>query len=160
MLLEQINDAPIRERGNLCRKLLDGFQQKHLRKLAREANKRLDSCTDQEKRWFELIVDIFFTKIFKETTKKSKSRPKYILPLYFENKGLQFLRLSNILHDEEVKSKLPPQFRDDDNPSVVYSLTSTIRNKSLTIRTLSATSTFMIWIRLEQVFTRVTVHPQ
>ena len=131
LLLEQINDAPIRERGNLCRKLLDGFQQRHLRKLAREANKRLDSCTDQEKRWFELIVDTFFTKIFKETTKKSKSRPKYILPLYFENKGLQFLRLSNILHDEEVKSKLPPQFRDDDNPSVVFSLTSTIRNKIL-----------------------------
>ena len=80
---------------------------------------------------FELIVDIFFTKIFKETTKKPKSRPKYILPLFFENKGLQFLRISNIIYDEEVKSKLPPQFRDDDNPSVVFSLTSTIQNKIL-----------------------------
>ena len=131
LLLEQINDAPTAERGNVCRKLLDGFQQRHLRKLAREANKRLDSCTDQNKRWFDLIVDIFFTKIYKEPTKKSKSRPKYILPLYFENKGLQFLRLSSILHSEDVKSKLPPQFQDDDNPSVVYSLTSTIRNKIL-----------------------------
>ena len=108
------------------------IQRKHLRKLAQEANKRLDTCTDQSKRWFELIVDTFFTKIFKEQPpKKSKPRPKYILPLYFENKGLQFLRMSNILHDADVKSKLPDQFRDDDSPAVVYSLTSTIRNKIL-----------------------------
>ena len=110
LLLEQINEFPFKERGNLCRKLLDGFQRRHLRKIAKEANKRLDSCSDVNKRWFEKIIDIFFTKIFKESVKVTKPRPKYILPLYFENKGLQFLRLSNILHDEEVKSKLPPQF--------------------------------------------------
>ena len=132
LLLEQINAFPYSERGNTCRKLLDSFQQKHLRKLACEANKRLDSCTDQTKRWFDLIVDTFFTKIFKgEPPKKSKSRPKYILPLYFDNKGLQFLRLNRILHKPELKSKLPPEFRDDDSPSVVYSLSSTIRNKIL-----------------------------
>ena len=132
LLLDQINNSPFHERGNTCRKILDSFQQKHLRKLAREANKRLDSCTDQTKRWFDLIVDTFFTKIFKEERpKKTKSRPKYILPLYFDNKGLQFLRLNRILHESEVKSKLPPEFRDDDSPSVVYSLTNTIRNKIL-----------------------------
>ena len=131
LLLEQIRDSPFSERGNKCRKLLDGFQQKHLRKLAREANKRLDSCNDQDKRWFEQIVDIFFTKIYKEPPKKVKPRPKYILPIFFENKGLQFLRLSSILHDDDVKSKLPAHFRDDEDPSVVYRLTSTIRNKIL-----------------------------
>ena len=131
LLLQQIRNSHFLEQGNICRKLLDGFQQKHLRKLARDANKRLDSCNDQDKRWLEQIVDIFFTKIYKESPKKVKSRPKYILPLFFENKGLQFLRLNNILHDEDVKSKLPAQFRDDEDPSVVYRLTSTIRNKIL-----------------------------
>ena len=132
LLLEQITNSPVSERGNACRKLLDSFQQKHLRKLALEANKRLDSCTDQTKRWFDLIVDTFFTKIFKEEPpKKLKSRPKYILPLYFDNKGLQFLRLSTILHDEDIKSKLPDQFREDDSPAVVFNLTNTIRNKIL-----------------------------
>ena len=63
--------------------------------------------------------------------KKLKSRPKYILPLYFDNKGLQFLRLSNILHDADVKSKLPDQFREDESPAVVFNLTNTIRNKIL-----------------------------
>ena len=47
------------------------------------------------------------------------------------NKGLQFLRLSRILHEPDVKSKLPPDFCDDDSPSVVYSLSNTIRNKIL-----------------------------
>ena len=132
LLMEQINQSPILQRGNACRKMLDSFQRKHLRKLAQEANKRLDSCSDQTKRWFELILDTFFTKIFKEQPpKKPKLRPKYILPLYFENKGLQFLRVNSILHDEDVKSKLPDQFRDDDSPAVVYSLSSTIRNKIL-----------------------------
>ena len=132
LLVEQFSRSPIRERGNTCRKLLDSFQRKHLRKLALEANKRLDSCTDQTKRWFELVVDTFFTKVFKEQPpKKSKPRPKYILPLYFENKGLQFIRLSSILHEDDVNSKLPNQFREDDSPAVVYSLTNTIRNKIL-----------------------------
>ena len=132
LLLEQINQSPILERGNTCRKILDSFQQKHLRKLALEANKRLDSCSDQNKRWLDLIVDTFFTKIFKEEPpKKLKSRPKYIFPIYFDNKGLQFLRLNRILHEPDVKSKLPPEFREDDSPSIVYSLSSTIRNKIL-----------------------------
>ena len=66
LLIQQIRDSPTKDQGNKCRKLLDGFQQKHLRKLAKEANKRLDSCTDQDKRWFEIIVDIFFTRSFLE----------------------------------------------------------------------------------------------
>jgi len=32
-------------RDNACRKILDGFKQQHLRKLAKESNKRLDNCT-------------------------------------------------------------------------------------------------------------------
>ena len=132
LLLEQINQSPMLERGSTCRKILDSFQQKHLRKLAYEANKRLDSCSDQVKRWLDLIVDTFFTKIFKEEPpKKLKSRPKYILPIYFDNKGLQLLRLNRILHEPDVKTKLPPEFREDDSPSIVYSLSSTIRNKIL-----------------------------
>ena len=131
LLIQQIRESPAKDQGNKCRKLLDSFQQKHLRKLAKEANKRLDSCRDQDKRWFEKIVDTFFTKVYKETPKKVKPRPKYLLPIFFENKGLQFLRLSSILHDEDVRSKLPDQFREEDSPSVVFSLTGTIRNKIL-----------------------------
>ena len=126
ILMGQIYSSPIQHQGNTCRKILDGFKQKHLKKLAQEANKRLDSCEDPVKRWYELIIDIFFTKVYKEETqKKTKKCPKYIFPLYFHNKGLQFIGLNNILRDEEVQSKLPDLFRDDENPSIVYSLSNT-----------------------------------
>ena len=118
--------------GNACRKILDDFQQKHLRKLAQEANKRLSICDDKVKRCYNLIIDIFFTKIYKEEkTNKTKKIPKYIFPLYFDNKGLEFIRLKNILRNPDVKSKLPNYFQNDDSPSVVYNLSSTIRNKIL-----------------------------
>jgi len=35
------------------------------------------------------------------------------------------------MHDEDIKSKLPDQFREDDSPAVVFNLTNTIRNKIL-----------------------------
>ena len=100
--------------------------------MAQEANKRLSICDDKVKRWYNLIIDIFFTKIYKEEkTNKTKKIPKYIFPLYFDNKGLEFIRLNNILRNPDVKSKLPNHFQNDDSPSVVYNLSSTIRNKIL-----------------------------
>ena len=41
------------------------------------------------------------------------------------------IRLNTILRNEDVKSKLPVKFRNDETPSIVYSLGSTIRNKIL-----------------------------
>ena len=51
--------------------------------------------------------------------------------MYFDNKGLELIRLNTILRNEGVKSELPDQFRNDETPSIVYSLGSTIRNKIL-----------------------------
>ena len=56
-------------------------------------------------------------------------RRKHILPIYFHNKGLEFIQLKKILRKPSVMTKLPESFQEDDPPSVVYSLTSTIRNK-------------------------------
>ena len=161
LLLEQITNSPVSERGKRCRKLLDSFQQKHLRKLALEANKRLDSCTDQTKRWFDLIVDTFFTKIFKEEPpKKLKSRPKYIYPYILIIKVFSFsgwalfcmMKISN------------PNFLISFEKMTAQLLSSTwptpFETKSLTIRIPSATSTWMIQNLMEQVFARAIVHPQ
>ena len=131
-LMEHLETIDINLRTNACRKILDGFKQKHLRKLAKESNKRLDNCDNSSKRWFDIIIDTYFTKVYiddkKHNTKKS---PKYILPIYFDNKGLEFIRLNNILRNDEVKAKLPVQFQNDETPSIVYSLGNTIRNKIL-----------------------------
>ena len=131
-LMEHLESININSRSNSCRKLLDSFKQKHLRKLAKESNKRLEGCNNSSKRWFDLIIDTYFSKVYIDDTKSnSKKTPKYILPIFFDNKGLEFIRLNSILRNDEVKGKLPEQFRNDETPSVVYNLSSTIRNKIL-----------------------------
>ena len=131
-LLSHLETIDIHLRGNATRKILDGFKQKHLRKLAKLANERLDNCNESSKRWLDLIIDTYFTKVYKDDkTAKTKKPPKYVLPIYFDNKGLEFIRLSNILRDNEVTSNLPEVFINDETPSVVYRLGKTIRNKIL-----------------------------
>ena len=54
---------------------------------------------------------------------------KYIVSIYFDNKGHEHIKLSSILHEDDVANLLPSSFSLDDNPSIVYSLSPTIRNK-------------------------------
>ena len=89
-------------RGNDFRKLLEAFKLKHLRFLAGEAHTRLEQNHNiQFERWYRVLVDTFLAKIYKDPPEKTKS-PEHILPIFFENKGLEFIRLNSILHDEEV----------------------------------------------------------
>ena len=84
------------------------------------------------KRWYDIIKDIYLTKVFAKVKEKPKRKPpKYKIPIYFDNKGFEFIRLNSILRHKEVKEKLPERFRDDETPSIVYSLSSTVRNKIL-----------------------------
>jgi len=50
---------------------------------------------DHLKRWLDLLIDAFFTKSYKKTKSVAKKTPKYILPIFFHNKGLEFLNLHN-----------------------------------------------------------------
>ena len=117
------------ERSNKCRILFDRLRHANLRKLAEEASLLLSSCEDHLKRWYELLIDVFLTKTMKDPKRTEKKSPKFILPIYFHNKGLEFIQLKNILRKPNVMSKLPEILQDEDPPSVVYSLSSTIRNK-------------------------------
>ncbi len=116
------------ERANKCRILFDRLRQSNLRKLAEEASTLLFSCENHLKRWYELLIDIFLTKTMKIEKPNVKRSPSHILPIYFHNKGLEFIQLKNILRKPCVNSKLPEKLQEDP-PSIVYSLTPTIRNK-------------------------------
>ena len=127
--IEHILSLPLKSRGNELRKLLDGFKLKHLRFIAGEARTRLEQTFDiQLDRWYKVIVDIFLTKMYQKPPNKKKA-PKHILPIFFDNKGLEHIKLSSILHLDEVIQKLPSALQQDEVPSVVYSLSNTIRNK-------------------------------
>lgn len=127
--MEHITSFPPKSRGNELRKLLDGFKLKHLRSIAGEAHTRLELTFDiQLERWYKVIVDTFLTKMYQKPPEKKKA-PTHILPIFFDNKGLEHIKLSSILHLDEVVQKLPPILQQDEVPSVVYSLNNTIRNK-------------------------------
>jgi len=124
-----IKSHNFKEQGNECRRLLEGFRKKDLKTLANEADALLQECSEGEKRWYVLLIDIFFTKIYKEEKTRKKKAPKYILPIYFDNKGLEYIHLISILHNEDIVNKLPQPLCDDEVPSVVYNLSGTIRNQ-------------------------------
>ena len=116
-------------RGNETRKLLDSFKRKHLKALASEAHRELNQNEDiRVQRLYALIVDTFLTKVYKKPEAKKKP-PKHILPIFFDNKGLEHIKLSSILHEDDVVDLLPVPLQNDEVPSVVYSLGTTIRNK-------------------------------
>ena len=121
-------------RSNECRKLLDSLRHPNLRKLAVEANSRLSTCEDHLKRWYDLLIDVYFTKVYKEEKGNAKKAPKHLLPIFFHNKGLEFIRLKKILRNPDVISKLPDQLQTEDPPSIVYNLTPTIRSKIFNYR--------------------------
>ena len=126
--LQHLQTLDTLTRGNSIRKLLERFKIKDLKSLASQAHSELDTCSDKNLRWLKLVIDIFLTKVYEEEPKKKRA-PQHILPIFFDNKGFEFIKLSRILHDEDVIGLLPQQLRNDDVPSIVYSLSSTIRNK-------------------------------
>ena len=52
-----------------------------------------------------------------------------MLPIFFHNEGLQLINLKKILRNEDVVSNIPEELHDQEPPSIVYSLSPTIRNK-------------------------------
>ena len=128
-LVHSIFSYPLDHRSNKVRILLSKLKHSNLRQLAAEANSLLSTCEDYLKRWFELIIDAFLTKTYKEKQVKPKKAPKFLLPIYFHNKGLDFIPLRKILRNQNVITKLPDKMQTEDPPSIVYNLCSTIRNK-------------------------------
>ena len=63
---------------------MESLQVIALKKLAKEATLNLDACLDTEKRWLGL------QKKFKHEPKQSKRGSDLILPIFFDNKGVEY----------------------------------------------------------------------
>ena len=71
-----------------------------------------DEYNDIRNYWCDLISDIFLTKTFQEDiVKKKKKRPKYMFFVDFVNKGLDLIKISSILHDQDVINSLPDNLK-------------------------------------------------
>ena len=93
------------------------------------AQNKISQCSDFNKRWYDLKFDSVFTKPFKPSTKKVKNVLKYIVPIYFYNKGLMFIHFNSILCDNSSIHHLPQPPQENEIPSIVYNLSNTIQNK-------------------------------
>ena len=71
---------------NFCR-ILEWMKRKYLRKLASNATDELKTCNNTKKRWCELIIDIFLTKVFKTDKNVQKKHPPFGISVFFHNKG-------------------------------------------------------------------------
>ena len=56
-----------------------------------------------------IIMDISHNRLYKPVqTLTNSDPPRAVLKLRFENKGLDVIRLSNILNNKSVSGKIPP----------------------------------------------------
>ena len=129
--LEDIFSKPVDDRANFCRKRIESFNLKTLKKLAVEADKReKENCEYNLTRWYAMIKDYFFTKKFKsQKEKKPKKKMKVRIPVMFHNKGLDMIKLSSIINHPDVLSSYPHAGEEDKIPAVIYRLYPSIRSK-------------------------------
>ena len=68
---------------------------------------------------FSIILDIAHHRLFKPVSiTENQKEKRSFLKLNFANKGLDAINLSNILHTKNVRSKVPPYFKDQTVPLI------------------------------------------
>ena len=72
------------------------------------------------------MTDIVLAKVYKKLDKQIKNPTKYIIPIHFDNKGLEFIYLNSILHENNIINSLAESLRN-------YEILSTVSSLSITI---------------------------
>ena len=68
-------------------------------------------CSNFNRKWYDLIIDSVFTQLFERNTWRVKNVPKYLVPIYFDKKGLELIHLNSILLDNSIIHHLPETSR-------------------------------------------------
>ena len=120
---------PVEERANFCRKRIESFTLKTLKRLAAEADRKEKiECETKLIRWYAMIKDYFFAKKFKSKKKeKVKKKIKVRISIKFSNKGLDMIKLASIINHPDVLSTYPLAGDEDKIPVVIYRLYPSIR---------------------------------
>ena len=130
---EFVNNEISHNLMNACfniKNTLMSLRKKVLKKIATSIILQSIDIEARKKQYYDFILDIIDTKLFKTYKSKTKFIPKYICTVEFDNKTVESIRLSKILRDPEVIALLPDELQKDENiPVVTYTLGSTIRNK-------------------------------
>lgn len=116
---------------NNIRMLLFSLKKSILKKLADDINEFLSRQKEHFPfmSWYLAAIDIIEGKIYKIPAPKPKKKvSSNRINILFINKGLDLINLGKLLTDKEIFSSFP-NFKKQDKPIVVYSLTKCVRSK-------------------------------
>ena len=97
-------------------------------------HKLFDECerlivANQEQRFRSIVLDVCCKRLFfpvRTGTDSTAKPPRRFIKVFFHNKGIDKVKLTSILHNKLVRSKIPIYFQEKDPPLVSYKYTNTI----------------------------------
>ena len=84
---------------------------------------------NQEQRFRSIVLDVCCKRLFFPAptgTDSTAKPPRRFIKVFFHNKGIDQVKLANILHNKLVRSKIPIYFQEEDPPLVSYKYTNNI----------------------------------
>ena len=93
----------------------------NLRKVFDECQQLMAANRDQ--RFRRIVLDVCCKRLFfpVRTGNNSSAKPqRRFIKIYFHNKGIDKVNLTNILHNKLVKSKVPIYFQEQDPPLISF----------------------------------------
>ena len=90
----------------------------------------LTDTRSQEYRLVSIITDIASYRLFRPVRPTPYTDDnRHFMKLRFINKGIDAVNVSNILHNKNVRSTIPPYFKNQSVPVLSYKYTKTISSK-------------------------------
>ena len=132
-LTTNISDVP-----NFIRVCLSNMKKANLRIVHQQINDKLSSTPSDFpfKQYFLQVLDTIESKLYKPNPpKKKRKSPDNICSILFDNKGVEFINLSRILHDPDITSSLPSTPIKFPIPMVTYQLCSPLSTKIFNFNT-------------------------
>ena len=132
--LEEILTSDIFHSFNRIRILLNKAKKKVLKNIAFYILNRTNyTFYPEREQWYLYILDTINTKLFKPTsTPPKKTAPENVCTIRFINKGMEEIKISEIMRHADTIKALPDKLQNDEaTPKVVMKLDSPIRNKIL-----------------------------
>ena len=130
--LEEILTSDIFHSFNRIRILLNKAKKKVLKNIAFYILNRTNyTFYPEREQWYSYILDTINTKLFKPTSNPpKKTAPENVCTIRFINKGMEEIKISEIMRHADTIKALPNKLQNDEAiPKVVMKLDSPIRNK-------------------------------
>ena len=88
-----------------------------------------EQLISKEQRFRSIVLDVCYKRLFipVRTGTDSTAKPlRRFIKVFFQNKGIDKVKLTAILHNKLVRSKVPIYFQEQDPPLVIYKYTNNI----------------------------------